>query len=72
MEEKAYLKSHTPTDILNSEWRSLQDYLARSKSQAHLGFFPGADGIERHSVRVGRCWTHDSALLYVTIDAGIK
>lgn len=39
MEVKAYPKSHTPTDILNSEWKSLQDYLARSKSQAHLGSF---------------------------------
>lgn len=37
-----------------------------------LGLFYGADGIKRHSVRVGRCWTHDSAWLYVTIDAKIK
>lgn len=39
MEEKAYPKSHTPTDILNSEWKSLRDYLALNKRQAHLGSF---------------------------------
>lgn len=43
------------------------------KKPGTFGCFYGADGIKRHRVRVGRCWTHGSAWLCVIfIDVKIK